>query len=115
MKLLKILLIIVLLLMVVTSVSANKILFAFVSGNEYIKYSVQSKIDYVEGLMDMTATLTQYYDPEEYLKILEVTEKMTCGQIVKIFNKYLEENPEELHYAAAVCFLNAIYEIVHKN
>jgi len=114
MKLLKIILVIALLLMVTISVSANKIVFAFVSGNDYIKYSAQNKIDFVEGLMDMTTTLTQHYNPELYLKILEVMKDMTSGQIVKILDKYLEENPEELHTAAAVCFLIAISEIVYQ-
>ena len=39
---------------------------------------------------------------------------MTISQTVKIFDKYLEENPEELHMSAAVSFSYAIDEIIDK-
>lgn len=114
MKLLKIFLIITILLMVTNSVSAKKEIAVFNSGNDYMQFPVELKLPFVGGLMDTAVTLTQYYDPEEYLKISEIIEDMTLGQIVKIFDKYLEENPEELHNAAAVSFFYAIYEIVYQ-
>ena len=114
MKLLKIFLIIALLLTVVTSVSANKIVFAFVSGNDYMEHSANDKMVFVAGLIDMANVLTKYYNPEKHIKMFEITENMTLSQLTKILDKYLEENPEELHGGAAVSFLYAIEEIIDK-
>ncbi len=113
MKPLKIILIIALLLTVTISVSAVDILF-FYNGNEYLQLSVNDKFDFVAGLSDMNHVLVEYYDPERYLKMFEAIKNMNLSQIVKIFDKYLEENPEELHMSAAVSFSCAIDEIIDK-
>ena len=39
---------------------------------------------------------------------------MTAGQIQAIFDKYLEEHPEEWHHNAASLFWAAIIEIVEE-
>jgi uncharacterized protein YneF (UPF0154 family) len=111
MKLLKIFLIIALLLTVVTSVSA---FVGFFSGNKYMEFSENEKFHYVAGLIDMTIASTQVYHEEKYLKIKGTMENMTLGQIFKIFNKYLEENPEELHNGASYLFMLAINEIIYQ-
>ena len=113
MKPLKIILIIVLLLTVTISISAFGAL-SFYSGNEYLQFSEKVKMAYVAGFSDMSNILIEYYEPEKYQKIIELTKDMTIGQTVKILDKYLEENPEKLHISAAVLFLNAIDEIIYQ-
>jgi hypothetical protein len=39
---------------------------------------------------------------------------MTIGQLVKILDKYLEENPEKLHHVVGSSFMHALNEIVYK-
>jgi flagellar basal body-associated protein FliL len=107
MKLLKIILIIALLLTVVTSVSAT----VFFSGNKYMKFSENEKLHYVAGLSDMTDILLKTLNPEKYQEFKEITKNVTLGQIVKIFDKFLEENPEELHHSTSSLFFAAIDEV----
>ena len=111
MKLLKIFLVITLLLLIIISASTSP---AFYSGNTYIKFSENEKLTYVAGLIDMANLTIGYYVPEIFEKINELTKDMTLGQLVKIFDKYLEENPEDLNKAALACFIMAITEIINQ-
>ena len=55
-------------------------------------------------------TFNQNY--EEFPALKEATKIMTAGQIKAIFDKYLEEHPEDWHCTAASIFCLAILEIV---
>lgn len=74
---------------------------SFNNGNEYLEFEEYQKWFYVEGLMDAIYTIFSYLDPEKYQKYVEATKDMTVSQLTKILDKYLEENPEILHCAAA--------------
>jgi len=84
------------------------------SGNDYLKFQEYEKVIYVRGLMDALYAIFEAYEPEIYQKYGEKMKDMTLEQIVKIFDKYLDENPENLHWSAAVCFLYALDEIIYE-
>jgi len=65
-------------------------------------------------MMDSIFALLKAYVPEKYQKYNEAMEDMTLVQLTKILDKYLEENPEKLHYAVGVSFLYALDEIVYE-
>ena len=88
---------------------------SFIFGNNYLELSEPNKASYVAGLMDMTYYQTYYYDYELYSAIFDTISDMTGIQIKAIFDKYLEEHPEEWHMVAASIFVSAIMEIVNKN
>ena len=111
MKAFIIILIIALLLTIVIPASAS---IGFCNGSRYLEFSEGAKISYVAGLSDMAKVLIEHYEPEKYKKLCELTQNMTIGQLVKILDKYLEENPKKLHFSAAVCFLYALDEIVYE-
>lgn len=115
-KAFRIILVIALLLTIAISVSANEsdTFLCFLNGNEYLKLSKSEKLFYVQGLADMAILLFYWYDIEKNRKLIDKMETSTAGQMLKIYNKYLEEHPEELHYAAAYTYFNAINEIVFK-
>ena len=110
MKTFRIILVIALLLAI--AIPANTTL-TFYNGNMYLKFSKSEKIYYVAGMSDMQNALIEHYNPKKYKKIKELTKDMTLGQTILILDKYLEENPEELHNPVAISFLNAIDEIVY--
>jgi len=85
---------------------------AFVSGNDYLEYTENNKLNYIEGLVDMLFCQTYVCDPELYSNLEETTKDMTAGQIKAIFDRYLEEHPEEWHNGAASIFHGAITEII---
>ena len=96
---------------------SNESVRSYTSGNDYLKmseYSENYKLFYVRGLMDATYVLLSVYKPEKYLEYKAMIEGMHVSQLVKILDKYLEENPEILHYGAADIFLCALDEIVYK-
>ena len=107
-------LVIALLLTVAIPVSANEILLSFQDGNEYLELSESEKLFYVEGLADMLGFLFYLYDIEKHKKLVDKMENIRCDQMVKIYNKYLEEHPEDLHYMAAYTYFEAINEIIFK-
>ena len=88
---------------------------AFVSGNDYLEYTENNKLNYIEGLVDMLFCQTCVCDPELYSNLEETTKDMTAGQIKAIFDRYLEEHPESWHTNAASIFYAAIMEIVGEN
>jgi len=110
-KAFRIILVIALFLTIVIPASTS---IGFYNGNRYLKFSEDAKIAYVAGLSDMADTLTEYYEPEKYKKLCELTKDMIIGQLVKILDRYLEEHPEELHLSVAITFLYALDEIVYK-
>ena len=87
---------------------------SFNSGNEYLELEKIEKYYYIQGLMDAIFAMFSYLNPEIYQKYVEAPEDMTVSQLTKILDKYLEENPEILHCAAADIFLDALNEIVFK-
>ncbi len=91
------------------------IVLAFVSGNDYLEYTENNKLNYVEGIIDMLFCQTYVCDPELYSHLEETTKDMTAGQIKVIFGGYLEEHPEEWHNGAASIFHRAIIEIILDN
>ncbi len=84
----------------------------FVSGNKYIKFSEEARMLYVVGNNDMYIIMLNFLSPERYKIFKEKTNDMTIEQITKIFDRYLEENPEMLHEPASLCFLSAMAEII---
>jgi hypothetical protein len=87
---------------------------AFITGDNYLKFTEDSKMNYVGGLIDMLYMQTHIYNPELYFKLEEITKNMTGLQIKAIFDKYLEENPEGWYYSAAGLFWTAMDEIINK-
>ena len=57
--------------------------------------------------------LLNTYVPEKYQKYKEAIEDMTLVQLTKILDKYLEENPEKLHYTVGSSFMHALDEIIY--
>lgn len=92
----------------------QKEVLSFTKGNEYLEFDRQQKLFYVRGLMDAIWAILDSREPEMYEKYEEVTEGMTLLQLTKILDKYLEENPEKLHYIVVDSFLWALNEIVYK-
>ncbi len=92
----------------------QKYIASFTKGYEYLEFQQYEKIAYIRGMMDSIFALLQAYVPEKYQKHKEAMEGMTLAQLAKILDKYLEENPEKLHYAVGSTFLNALSEIVFK-
>lgn len=109
MKAFRIILVIALLLTIAIPTSAIR---GFYNGNRYLEFSRNAKTYYVAGLTDMARALTKYWKPEKYKNLSELTKGMTNGQLVLIFDKYLGEHPEELHWLAAETFLLAITELI---
>ena len=106
-------LVIVLLLSQVNILSARAA-FAFMNGNSYLELDECLRAGYVGGLIDMTCESYQDYLPEIYKDLFKKIEYMQLGQIRKIFDKYLEDHPERLHFSAASLFLEAILEVVYE-
>jgi hypothetical protein len=80
-----------------------------ISGNEYLKWPEIARLYYVRGLFDMLSLVLSQDYPEIYKKLKEKTQGMAFGQIVKIFDKHLEEQPEILHHdASSIFFLRMI-------
>lgn len=105
-------LVIVLLLSQVNILSARAA-FAFMNGNSYLELDECLRIGYVGGLIDMTCESYQDNLPGIYKDLFKTIEYMQLGQIVKIFDKYLEDHPEKLHYSAADIFTQAIFDMLY--
>jgi len=86
---------------------------SFVNGNRYLELSKESRTFYVLGLIDMFYSRTFYSNPEKYSYITDFTKDMTFGQIMAIFDKYLEEHPEKWHFNGAALFSEVITEIAY--
>jgi len=84
----------------------------WLDGNDYLEIPEEIRIIYVGGLVDMFYFITYYELPETYKIYKAKMEGMKVGQIQKIFEKYLEEHPENLHYSTADSFYNAISELI---
>lgn len=87
----------------------------FLTGNSYLNLSEEFKLSYVGGLTDMLSEATSLYVPELYPYLYETIQGMSGIQLMAIFDKYLEEYPEERHFSAASIFYVAIMEIVNEN
>jgi hypothetical protein len=83
-------------------------------GNEYLEFEEYEKWVYVRGMTDAIYATLRAFRPEIYQKYKETTKDMVVSQLTKILDKYLEENPEKLHYAVANSFIRALSEIVYK-
>ena len=92
----------------------KKPIFAFFNGNKYLDIPDDYKILYVAGLLDMWSYLGRRYWSEAYSTFLRKIEHMSMGQVQAIFDKYLEEHPEEWHFPAADIFNSAMCEMVEK-
>lgn len=76
-------------------------LLGFIFGNKYLTLSEDAKIYYVGGLIDMWYFMHYENIPAFYQDILAKMEGMTGLQIREIFEKFLEDHPESLHFTAA--------------
>ena len=85
----------------------------WLTGNKYLNMPEEVKSFYVGGLLDMFLFQTNRYDPELYFNIEMAAKDMKVEQTKAIFDKYLEEHPEEWHNSAASSFWVAIMEIVY--
>lgn len=84
----------------------------WLTGNKYLNMPEEVKSFYVGGLLDMFFFQTNRYDPELYFDIEIAVKNMEVKQTKAVFDKYLEEHPEEWHHSAASSFWVAIMEIV---
>ncbi len=82
------------------------------SGNEYLEWPEEIRGIYVLGLMEMYFFMTFMKYSELVEDIIAKTDGMSGLQIRKIFEKYLAENPEYWHYAAADIFFWAMDELL---
>jgi hypothetical protein len=106
-------LLVILLLSEGSFLDAQEIGIAFITGNNFLNdLDENQKLIYIVGLVDMFF----YYYYIEYQDIYKIVIKkmshMSGPQIKKIYEKYLYENPEELHYIASYLFVNAMIEKV---
>ncbi|MBA7489811.1 hypothetical protein ES702_00345 [subsurface metagenome] len=92
----------------------KELVMSYTSGNDYMEFEEYQKWSYVRGMMDATYTIFSNFVPGMYQKYKKSIEDMNVSQLTKILDKYLEENPEFLHCAAANIFLDALNEIVFK-
>ena len=74
------------------------------NGNEYIKCTLDSRIQYVAGIYDMWIYLVQKNNPQDYELIINKVDGITIKQLTKIFDNYYENHPENLHYSCASIF-----------
>jgi len=74
------------------------------NGNEYLEFEEYEKWVYVRGMTDAIYATLRTFRPEIYQKYRETTKDMIVSQLTKILDRYLEENPEKLHYAVANSF-----------
>ncbi|MBN1970639.1 MAG: hypothetical protein JW870_14835 [Candidatus Delongbacteria bacterium] len=84
------------------------------TGDSYLKFGQEYKIAYVIGTMDTILTMLQTFAPDRYEKYRVEIEGMTANQVIKILDKYLEKNPEMLHYCAPACLLYALDGIIYE-
>ena len=90
----------------------KKGIYTFITGNKYLlDISDDQKGAYVMGLLDMYSYLTYYFNSESYSDFRGKVERMTGIQIAAIFDKYLEEHPEEWHFSGAWIFYRAINDL----
>jgi len=87
-------------------------LFAHYNGNIYLKFNKTEKLHYIGGLIDMFYYLTSKEHPAYYAYFVSETENMTAEQIRAIFDKYLEEHPEDRHFPCSYLFCEAITELL---
>jgi len=86
---------------------------AFITGNKYLEMPDSSlRMLYVYGLSDMYSYVLFQEYPETYSAFIGKFRHMTIQQITALFDKYLEEHPEQWHFAAANIFDEAMTEII---
>ena len=63
---------------------------AFITGDNYLKFTEDSKMNYVGGLIDMLYMQTHIYNPELYFKLEEITKNIIQGKkYVSAYKAYL--------------------------
>jgi hypothetical protein len=67
----------------------------FLTGNDYLELDSGGRNGYVMGLIDGIYISPFFWEGGSYLSTLSdcLTEGVTNGQLVAIFDKYLQENP----------------------
>jgi len=88
---------------------------SFLNGNSYLRLAEGYKLSYVGGLVDMLLISVEMYFPEIFPYLEETIKDMSGQQVKAIFDKYLEEYPEERHYSAASIFFGVIMKMVNEN
>jgi len=101
-------------IIVITEQEKTDGLKAYYDGNRYLELSENEKLSYVAGLIDMLFSLSQTLAPEGYNDITLKTEGMSLGQLTSIFNKFLEEHPEDWHFSAAHLFSFIMTEVFYE-
>jgi len=79
----------------------------------YLRLAEGYKLSYVGGLVDMLLISVEMYFPEIFPYLEETIKDMSGQQVKAIFDKYLEEYPEERHYSAASIFFGVIMKMVN--
>jgi hypothetical protein len=87
-------------------------LWNIITGNQYLEQSETQKTIYFAGLFDMWSFMIYHNFSEYYQVVDEKTKDMTVPQIRRIFEKYLENNPERLHFSSASLFNSAMDELI---
>lgn len=84
----------------------------FSTGNDYIDMPDVIKIPYTMGMVDVLFPLLNSLKPTIYQEFKERAKSMTLEQFVKIYDKFLDENPELLHYRTGITFFYAIFDAI---
>ena len=112
-----ILILIILLLVSVSLINAsekeNRVI-CFYKGNDYLTLEESQKYFFIIGLYDMCAYYLHAEYPEMYLDFALKSDEIAPKQLVAIFDKFLEEHPEEWHNAIADLFVGAMIEFLNK-
>ena len=83
----------------------------YTNGNQYLGFSDSERLSYVRGMMDVILEFYCVFFPEKYKIYKKEFKDITLKQLTRIFDKYLEENPEYWHYGASDTFMRALEEI----
>jgi hypothetical protein len=86
----------------------------FISGEQYIKFSLTEKTLYVLGMMDSILSMLHMIDPDKYQTIKDKVRNMSSSQLRKVLDDYLKNDSHSLSICVARSFLYAIDEIIQE-
>ena len=107
-----ILVLVIVLLLSQVGYSSTKRYLTIIDGNKYLDIPENDRLIFIAGLFDMWNYMYQKEQPDNYEIIYMEIENMNTSQIKKIFEKFLEDHPEHLHWATATLFDVAIHDSI---
>ena len=113
-KSLSVMILVIMFLLVIGSAlnASNTPIKAFKVGKDYLQLSETRRMDYISGLCGMYFYMMSVTFPEKYQHMREKMKNISPEQIKEIFEKYLEDHPEQLHCGTASLFKQAIYTVI---